>query len=286
MPCRVVGRTDLERHPRFRSTCGAAPAFGRLQTFDVAPRTLPPAEPPLQAWGSVAPLGRTGGSVAPMTTSDVLRQLEALGHESVRTRNRRRGAGDAQLGVKLGDIRKLGKALDRDPVLAMELWATGILDARMLAILLLRPKDLSVEHVDAMVRTPGFEAVADWLDAYVARKHPEKEQLRVAWMADHEPWAARAGWSLTAERIAKHAEGLDLSALLDRIERELSTVAAEPRWTMNHALAAIGIHHADYRERAVAIGEALGVYRDYPVPKGCTSPFAPLWIAEMVRRNA
>jgi len=36
---------------------------------------------------------------------------------------------------------------------------------------------------------------------------------------------------------------------------------------------------------ALAIGEALGIYRDYPVSKGCTSPFAPIWISEMVSRQ-
>ena len=55
---------------------------------------------------------------------------------------------------------------------------------------------------------------------------------------------------------------------------------------MNNCLAGIGIHVDEHRERAVAIGEALGVYRDYPVSKGCTSPFAPIWIAEMVGRQA
>jgi 3-methyladenine DNA glycosylase AlkD len=54
---------------------------------------------------------------------------------------------------------------------------------------------------------------------------------------------------------------------------------------MNVALANIGIHHAEHRARALAIGEALGVYRDYPTPPGCTSPFAPIWIGEMVRRE-
>ena len=39
------------------------------------------------------------------------------------------------------------------------------------------------------------------------------------------------------------------------------------------------------RKRAIAIGERLGIYRDYPVSKGCTSPFAPIWIQEMVRRQ-
>jgi len=98
--------------------------------------------------------------------------------------------------------------------------------------------------------------------------------------------AARAGWSLTAERVAKKPEGLDLPALLDRIEAELATAAPEPQWTMNNTLANIGINHPEHRARALAIGERLGVYRDYPTPRGCTSPFAPAWIGEMVRRQA
>ncbi len=35
----------------------------------------------------------------------------------------------------------------------------------------------------------------------------------------------------------------------------------------------------------LAIGETLGIYRDYPVSKGCTSPFAPIWINAMVSRQ-
>ena len=90
----------------------------------------------------------------------------------------------------------------------------------------------------------------------------------------------RAGWSLTSGRITRVPEGIDIPAILDRIEKEMPKVAPEIQWTMNTALAQIGINHADYRERALAIGEKLGIYRDYPVSKGCTSPFAPIWINE------
>jgi 3-methyladenine DNA glycosylase AlkD len=55
---------------------------------------------------------------------------------------------------------------------------------------------------------------------------------------------------------------------------------------MNTALAFIGINHPQHRARALAIGEALGIFRDYPTSPGCTSPFAPIWIGEMVRRQA
>lgn len=83
-------------------------------------------------------------------------------------------------------------------------------------------------------------------------------------MTDDDPSAARAGWSLTSERIAKSAEGLDLAALLDRIESEVADAAPEVQWTMNFCLAGIGIHFPKHRKPAIAIGETLGIYRDYP----------------------
>ena len=149
-----------------------------------------------------------------------------------------------------------------------------------------KPKDLSAKEVDRLVRSVTFGWVADWLTNYVVKQHPDKESLRQGWMATDDPMAARAGWSLTAERIVKSPEGLDLVALLDRIESEMGKAAPEVQWTMNSALAEIGIHFSKHRTRAIAIGEKLGIYRDYPCSKGCTSPFAPIWINEMVRRQS
>jgi hypothetical protein len=54
---------------------------------------------------------------------------------------------------------------------------------------------------------------------------------------------------------------------------------------MNAVLGSISIHDARLRKRAIAIGEKLGIYRDYPCSKGCTSPFAPIWINETVKRQ-
>ena len=72
---------------------------------------------------------------------------------------------------------------------------------------------------------------------------------------------------------------------MDRIESETADAPPETQWTRNAALANIGIHDAKLRKRALAIGEKLGIYRDYPCSKGCTSPFAPIWINEMVKRQ-
>jgi 3-methyladenine DNA glycosylase AlkD len=83
--------------------------------------------------------------------------------------------------------------------LATALWDTGNIDARLLAILLIKPKSLSRDVMDQMMRSVGFAQVADWLIANVVKCHPDKESRRQLWMDDDNPWIARAGWSLTSE---------------------------------------------------------------------------------------
>ena len=34
-----------------------------------------------------------------------------------------------------------------------------------------------------------------------------------------------------------------------------------------------------------AIGEKIGLYRDWPVSKGCTPPYVPVWVEFMVQRQ-
>ncbi len=221
-----------------------------------------------------------------MTLQETLRELEKLGNAKVRAQNAKSGAGENQFGVSLGEIRVLAKKIRTDHSLALSLWDTGNVDAQFLATLLIDPKKLTTEAVDRLVRTISFVRVADWLNSYVVAKHPNRETLREGWMAaDPDRWAARSGWYLTAERVAEDPSGLDLPALLDRIESEMAGAEPEVQWTMNSTLAAIGINVPKLRKRAVDIGETLGIYRDYPVSKGCTSPFAPIWIIAMVKRQ-
>lgn len=220
-----------------------------------------------------------------MTVDAALQQLEALGDERTRNLNARNGAGEQQYGVKLGAIRTLAKSIKTDHPLALALWHTGIIDAQLLAILLMKPRLLSADQLEDLVRSITWDRVADWMNAYVVKKHPDRETLRERWMDDPHPMVARAGWSLTADRLVKQPEGLDVTTLLDRVESTLATAAPEAQWTMNTVLAEIGIHFPDHRERAICIGDAVGLYRDYPTSRGCTSPFAPEWIREMVSRQ-
>ena len=220
-----------------------------------------------------------------MTLNETLAELEELGNEKMRIQNTKKGAGEKQFGVRLGDIRKLSKKIKTNHELALALWETENIDARLLSTLLVKPILLSLNELDEMVRSVHFVQVADWLNSYVVKVHPENENLRKEWMVSKDAMAARAGWNLTSIRVAKRSDGLNITELLDDLETNMLHAPSLVQWTMNFTLAEIGIHHPGFRHRAMAIGEKLGVYRDYPVSKGCTSPFAPIWITEMVRRQ-
>ena len=220
-----------------------------------------------------------------MNTQEILAQLKALGDHARHAHNARAGAPANQFGVKLGDIRALAKKLKTDHALALTLWETGNVEAQLVATLIMKPKSLTTDQLDTLTRSTTCSQVADWLNAYVVAQHPGKDALREKWMVAKDKWAARAGWNLTASRINKGADDLDLPGLLDRIEKEMPKAAPEVQWTMNNTLAAIGIHHAGLRKRAVAIGEKIGLYRDWPVSKGCIIPFVPVWVEAMVQRK-
>ncbi len=220
-----------------------------------------------------------------MTTKEILTQLGSLRNETTFAHNAKYGA-VKQFGVKLGDIRPIAKKIKINHGLAFELWETGYVEARLLATLIVNPKKLSAEEVSRMAHSMDFVHEADWFNSYVLKDFPDKEQFREQWMDSDNKWAARCGWSLMAGRIAREPEDIDIGATLDRIEKEMPAAPPEVQWTMNTSLANIGINHSQHRQKALEIGEKLGIYRDFPVSKGCTSPFAPIWINEMVKRQA
>ncbi|KOT91887.1 DNA alkylation repair protein [Streptomyces sp. NRRL F-5755] len=209
-------------------------------------------------------------------------ELAGLADPKTREVNEKHGDGH---GVNLGKLRALAKRLKTQQELARGLWATGDSAARLLALLICRPKAFGRDELDGMLREARTPKVRDWLVNYVVKKNPHAEELRVAWSADPDPVVAGAGWALTTERVAKKPAGLDLAGLLDTIEAEMRDAPDRLQWAMNHCLAQIGIEHAEHRARAIGIGERLGVLKDYPTSPGCTSPFAPTWINEMVRRQ-
>lgn len=216
------------------------------------------------------------------TVDEVLAELAELEDPRMREVNARHGDDH---GVNLTKLRGVAKRLKSDHELALRLWATDDTAARLVAILISKPRAFTPAELDEMLREARAPKVHDWLVNYVVKKGPHAEELRKAWLADADPVVASAGWALTADAVAKRPEVLDLPGLLDTIEAEMKDAPDRLQWEMNTCLATIGIRRPELRARALDIGERLEVLKDYPTPPNCTSPYAPIWIGEMVRRE-
>lgn len=216
------------------------------------------------------------------TLASITAKLKAMEDPRTRAVNERHGDDH---GVNLGKLRALAKEIKVQPELARELWTTGDTASRLLSLLICKPKLFSYDELDAMLREARVPKVHDWLVSYVVKKTTHAENLRTRWIVDTDASVASAGWALTTGLVTKRSNHLDVNTLLDEIEAKMKAAPDRLQWAMNHCLAEIGIHHVQYRERAIQIGEKLQVLKDYPTPPNCTSPYAPIWIAEMVRRQ-
>ncbi|MDN6527987.1 MAG: DNA alkylation repair protein [Brevibacterium sp.] len=212
----------------------------------------------------------------------VMETLAAMEDPKARAINERHGDDH---GVNLTKLRAVAKELKKNDGLALELWNTGDTAARLVAILIMRPRSYAASQLDAMLREARRPKVHAWLVNSIVKKSKHSEALRLAWMDDPDPVVASAGWALTSERVNKSPEGLDQAGLLDSIEAQMLGAEERLQWAMNESLSSIGIENEQLRPRAIAIGNRLGVLKDYPTPPNCTSPFAPTWIAEIVARR-
>ena len=215
-----------------------------------------------------------------MTCREVLKKLEAWGDPKAKAMYARHGAGENQFGVNLAKLRALAKQIKANHPLALEIWATGNVDARLLATLLMKPKELSADELDAMMQDVSYYKIADWLVTNVVRKTKHGDAMRQRWRDSKKDCVARAGWSLMTDKVIQ--DGSVAEATLEVIERKMKQAPFRTQESMNYCLVRIGADYPEHRQRAIDIGNKLEVLKDYPVPKGCTSPFAPVWIDLLV----
>ena len=188
-------------------------------------------------------------------------------------------------------IRTIAKELGKNPALAAQLWASGGFSARMLSLLILDLKAVDVPYLERMIADIGAvdgqdpSQLLDWTIANVIMKKAALKNETAKWRDEPSVLKQRVFWSVQARcvRADDHAHN---ERLLEHIEQALPTAGEKVQWNMNWCAAQIGIADERLRDRCIALGERLGLYRDYPVSRGCTSPYLPIWIGSVVGKQA
>lgn len=221
-----------------------------------------------------------------MNCAETLRQLESLGTEQNRKVYRRHGVSANLFGVSYANQRKLAKAIKRDHPLALELWASGNHDARILATMIADPAQGDDRLLDGWVADLGSYVLTDALAAFAGKTDRARDKAE-EWRTAAAEWPGRAGWQLVAQLAMQDSDLPDayfLARLAD-IEREIHTRQNRVRDAMNNALIAIGIRNAALEPPALAAAARIGKVVVDHGQTGCKTPDAAAYIHRTLARR-
>src|SRR4030043_2405045 len=105
---------------------------------------------------------------------------------------------ERRLGVSVPDMRKLAKETGKDHQLALELWKTGIAEARMVAAMVDDPDKLTEEQMEDWVKDFNSWDVCDQVCMNLFEKNQLAWKKIIDWSAREEEFVKRTAFSLIA----------------------------------------------------------------------------------------
>jgi 3-methyladenine DNA glycosylase AlkD len=160
---------------------------------------------------------------------------------------------EQRLGVSVPDMRKLAKEIGRDHKLALELWRTGIAEARIVAGMVGDPAKLTEEQMEEWVKGINSWDVCDQVCDNLFEKARFAWKKIVDWSEREEEFVKRTAFSLIA-CLAWHdkkASDDKFIELLPVIIREATDERNFVKKAVNWALRNIGKRNLKLNEAAI-----------------------------------
>lgn len=160
---------------------------------------------------------------------------------------------EKRLGVSVPDMRKLAKELGRDHKLALNLWRTGVVEARIVAGMVGDPDKLTEEQMEEWVKDINSWDVCDQVCMNLFEKNRLAWKKIVDWSEREEEFVRRTAFSLIA-CLAWHdkkASDEKFIGLLPVIVRGATDERNFVRKAVNWALRNIGKRNLNLNEAAI-----------------------------------
>jgi 3-methyladenine DNA glycosylase AlkD len=162
------------------------------------------------------------------------------------------------LGVSIPNIRSLARGR-RDHHLALDLWATGYHEARILAAYVDDPAQVTPEQMDAWTKDFDSWDVCDQACISLFDKTPHAVKKALEWSGRREEFVKRAGFAMMAAMAWHDKKVPDEKFLqfLPLIIRESSDGRNYVKKAVNWALRQIGKRNASLRQAAIQTAQEI-----------------------------
>ncbi len=134
-----------------------------------------------------------------VTVEDVINKLKTLARQDQLEGMARFGiVVEQRLGVSVPDMRKVAREVGKDHPLALELWKTGIAEARMLASMIDEPDKVTEKQMEDWVKDFNSWDVCDQVCDNLFQKTPFAWKKIMEWSDRQEEFVKRAAFTLIA----------------------------------------------------------------------------------------
>lgn len=195
-----------------------------------------------------------------MTLPSLLTRLTSLARPGAVEGMARFGmAPEGRLGVSVPSLRALAREVGRDHALALELWQTGIPEARMLASMIADPRQMTPQGMDAWAADFNSWDVCDQVCDNLFMHTPYAWQKVTEWAAREEEFVRRAAFALLAclawhDRRASDADFVSALSLLRAAATDRRNYV---RKAVNWALRNIGKRNRALNAAALAAAQEI-----------------------------
>jgi 3-methyladenine DNA glycosylase AlkD len=166
---------------------------------------------------------------------------------------------DQRLGVSVPHMRRIAKEIGKDHQLALQLWKSGIQEARIVAAMIGEPDKLSEQEMEEWVLDINSWDVCDQVSMNLFDKTPLAWKKIQDWSLREEEFVKRTAFSLIA-CVAWHQKDLPDKKLIDLlplIKRESTDERNFVKKAVNWALRTIGKKNKNLNKNAIKTAKEI-----------------------------
>ena len=221
------------------------------------------------------------------TAASILADLKSKGNEKTRVTYARHGMiAERCFGVSVADLKLIAKTIKGQQALALELYASGKMEAMYLAGIVADGAKMSEKQLQAWADgAAGMQMISEYTVPWVAVEHPAGRKLALEWMASKKDHVAASGWCTYSGLVATMPdEKLDLAeieGLLGKIVKSIHKAQNRERHTMNNFVIAVGGYVLPLSNKAKAAAHKIGAVTVDMGDTACEVPLATAYIEKM-----
>ncbi|MDB5196662.1 MAG: alkylation repair protein [Flaviaesturariibacter sp.] len=224
-----------------------------------------------------------------MTAADILAELKTMGVKNIQRIFEQHGVKEPTYGVKIGDLKTIQKKIEKNHELSLELYETGVSDARYLAGLIADEKRISKKELEHWLSATESSIHIEYTVPWVASESAHGWELGLKWIDAKDEKTQTAGWATLSNVAALKADtDLDkdkLKALLKKVEKDIAKAGNRVRYVMNGFVISVGCYVSAFTTEAQELGKRLGKITVDMNGTACKVPYSPDYIQKVIDRG-